>query len=185
MLLGYARISTLEQSLDLQLDALKLAGCEKIYSDRISGSKSERPGLTEVLSYAREGDVIVVWKLDRLGRSLGNLIDIVQGLTDRGIEFKSLQENLDTTTPGGKLLFHIFGSIAEFERDLIRERTLAGLTAARSRGRVGGAPNVLTQQQIDMGKQLASNRTYKIKDICKMLNCSTATYYRHIHNNND
>src|SRR6266545_5471384 len=137
---GYARVSTLEQNLDLQKDALTKAGCERIFTDRISGAKSERPGLTDALEFVREGDVLVVWKLDRLGRSLQQLIETVTGLAARGIEFRSLTEQIDTTTPGGKLIFHIFGSLAEFERDLIRERTKAGLTAARARGRIGGRP---------------------------------------------
>src|SRR5215210_9433347 len=130
MLIGYARVSTDEQNLDSQLDALKQANCEQIYTDRVSGTKAERKGLTEALSHLRAGDTLVVWRLDRLGRSLRHLIDTITILGDRGVGFKSLQENIDTTTSGGKLVFHIFGSMAEFERDMIRERTQAGLQAA-------------------------------------------------------
>lgn len=182
MLIGYARISTVEQSLDLQIDALKAAGCDRIFSDCISGSKNERPGLTEALNFARSTDVLVVWKLDRLGRSLSHLIETVQKLTDRGIEFKSLQENLDTLSPGGKLVFHIFGAIAEFERDLIRERTIAGLESARARGRKGGAKKKLTLAQIKAGKELAADRSRSVAEICDFLKCSQSTYFRYIKN---
>ena len=180
MLIGYARISTAEQNLDLQVDKLKAAGCDRIFSDCISGSKSDRPGLIEALDFARSTDVLVVWKLDRLGRSLSHLIDTVQKLTERGIEFKSLQENLDTVSSGGKLLFHIFGAIAEFERDLIRERTLAGLESARARGRKGGAKKLLNKSQIKAGQELARDRTRSVAEICEFLKCSPSTYYRHI-----
>jgi DNA invertase Pin-like site-specific DNA recombinase len=135
MLIGYARVSTIEQTLDLQQDALRQAGCEHVFTDHISGAKSEPPGLTQTLEFVRSGDILVVWKLDRLGRSLKQLIEIVTELQKRNVGFRSLTENIDTTSPGGKLIFHIFGSLAEFERDLIRERTLAGLAAARARGR--------------------------------------------------
>ena len=137
-LVGYARVSTPEQSLHLQTDALKKAGCEKIFTDVASGAKSARPGLKDALDYVRKGDRLVVWKLDRLGRSLPDLIQRVQQLEDKEIGFKSLQEQIDTTTSSGKLTFHLFSALAEFERDIIRERTQAGLKAARSRGRVGG-----------------------------------------------
>src|SRR5512143_1215172 len=140
MLVGYARVSTLEQTLALQQDALTQAGCERIFTDTASGSLTDRPGLTEALDFARPGDTLVVWRLDRLGRSLRHLIDTVALLQERGIGLKSLQEQLDTTTSGGKLVFHVFGALAEFERDLIRERTQAGVMAARARGRLGGHP---------------------------------------------
>src|SRR3954470_3634818 len=132
MLIGYARVSTDDQNLDLQRDALTKAGCEQIYTDRVSGTKATRKGLKEALSHLRAGDTLVVWRLDRLGRSLRHLIDTITELGDRGVGFKSLQENIDTTTSGGKLVFHIFGSMAEFERDIIKERTNAGLESARS-----------------------------------------------------
>src|SRR3712207_2501380 len=138
MLIGYARVSTHDQTLSLQKDALEKADCEKIFTDTVSGTKAERKGLTEALSHLRAGDTLVVWRLDRLGRSLRHLIDTITELAERGVGFKSLQENIDTTTSGGKLVFHIFGALAEFEREIIRERTRAGLTAARSRGRAGG-----------------------------------------------
>jgi DNA invertase Pin-like site-specific DNA recombinase len=144
MLIGYARVSTIDQTLALQQDALAEAGCEKIFTDTASGSLAERPGLAEAVTFARAGDTLVVWRLDRLGRSLRHLIDTVATLDERGIHLHSLQEQLDTSTSGGKLVFHVFGALAEFERDLIRERTQAGLTAARARGRVGGRRRTLT-----------------------------------------
>src|SRR5215208_2915808 len=140
MNIGYARVSTHDQTLDLQKDVLEKAGCEKIFTDQVSGTKAERKGLTEALSHLREGDTLVVWRLDRLGRSLRHLIDTITALQERGVGFKSLTENIDTTTSGGRLVFNIFGSLAEFEREIIKERTQAGLEAARSRGRTGGRP---------------------------------------------
>ena len=144
MLIGYARVSTLEQNLDLQEDALKAVGCQKVYTDKTSGTKAERAGLENALADARPGDSLVVWKLDRLGRSLMHLIETATDLSNRGVGFRSLQEAIDTTTSGGKLIFHVFGALAEFERDIIRERTLAGLAAARARGRKGGRPATST-----------------------------------------
>ena len=138
MNVGYARVSTNDQHLSMQIDALKSSGCQEIYSDIASGAKSQRPGLEQALAYLREGDTIVVWKLDRLGRSIQDLIKTVNELENKKIGFKSLQENIDTTTSGGKLIFHIFSALAEFERDLIRERTQAGLRSARARGKFGG-----------------------------------------------
>src|SRR4249919_976304 len=143
MLLGYARVSTHDQTLALQQDALTQAGCDRIFTDTASGAKAERQGLEEALSHVRRGDTLVVWKLDRLGRSLPHLIETITGLQERGIGFKSLTEQIDTTTSGGKLIFHVFGALAEFEREVIRERTQAGLTAARARGRTGGRPKKL------------------------------------------
>jgi DNA invertase Pin-like site-specific DNA recombinase len=181
MLIGYARISTHDQTLSLQLDALNAAGCEKIFTDEgISGSKTDRPGLNEALEYARDGDTITVWRLDRLGRSLPHLIQVVNGLADRGVEFKSLKETIDTSTAGGKLVFHVMAAMAEFERDLIRERTNAGLAAAKARGRNGGRPNVLTAEQIKMGRALAASPDLTVNQICEQLGCSRATYYRQI-----
>src|SRR6266849_2878071 len=138
MKIGYVRVSKQEQHEALQIDALKEAGCEKWFSDKITGSKAERKGLDEALAYVRPGDTFVVWKLDRAGRSLPHLIELLKGLKERSIEFVSLTEKIDTSTPGGKLIFHLMGALAEFERDLIRERTNAGLAAARARGRKGG-----------------------------------------------
>ena len=141
MLIGYARVSTSDQRLDLQQDALRGVGCERIFTDTASGAKAGRPGLAAALDTCREGDILVVWKLDRLGRSLSHLVEVVQVLAERNVSFRSLQEQLDTTTSGGKLIFHLFASLAEFERDVIRERTNDGLAAARARGRKGGRPN--------------------------------------------
>ena len=143
MLIGYARVSTTDQTLALQQDALTAAGCEQVFSDAASGAVTDRPGLTQALSHLRPGDTLVVWRLDRLGRNLPHLIPTVAGLQERGIGLRSLQEQIDTTTSGGKLVFHVFGALAEFERDLIRERTHAGLAAARARGRLSGRPRVL------------------------------------------
>src|SRR5436305_5092149 len=155
MLIGYARVSTQDQTLSLQKDALEKIGCTKIFTDVISGAKAERKGLEEALHYVREGDTLVVWRLDRLGRSLKHLIEVVTDLEKRGIGFKSLTENIDTTTSGGKLIFHIFGALAEFERNLIRERTQAGLQAARARGRFGGRRKALASgQKIKMAQEL-------------------------------
>lgn len=178
MLIGYARVSTADQTLALQEDALQQAGCEKIFKDVISGSTTERPGLSEALEYARSGDVLVVWKLDRLGRSLAHLIHVVQQLHADGIGFRSLQEQMDTTTPGGQLIFHIFGALAEFERSLIRERTNAGLAAARARGKVGGRPPRLTRDQIRMAQRLMASPDTTADQVAKALHVSRATLYR-------
>jgi DNA invertase Pin-like site-specific DNA recombinase len=180
MNIGYARVSTLDQNLDLQNDALKAAGCENIYTDKMSGTKKNRPGLEEILGFIRKGDTLVVWRLDRLGRSLKHLIHVLNQLDERGVYFKSIQESLDTSTPGGKLIFHVFGALAEFERDIIRERTLAGLAAARSRGRVGGRPRKLSKKQVEMAKKLIGDPTIPIVDICKTLGVSKATLYRYV-----
>src|SRR5437868_4115335 len=144
MLIGYARVSTADQTLALQQDALNKAGCDSVYTDTASGTSTERSGLDQALSHLRQGDTLVVWRLDRLGRSLRHLIDTITVLHERGIGFRSITEAIDTTTSGGKLVFHIFGALAEFERDIIRERTQAGLQAARNRGRSGGRPKSLT-----------------------------------------
>jgi len=180
MLIGYARVSTEDQKLDLQLDALKQAGCEKLFNDVASGARSQRGGLDDALAYARDGDVLVVWKLDRLGRSLQHLIETVTALQARGVEFRSLQENIDTTTPGGKLIFHIFGALAEFERELIRERTNAGLRAARARGKKGGRQVVMTEKKINMARAMLADPTNKIADICAALQVSRATLYKYM-----
>jgi DNA invertase Pin-like site-specific DNA recombinase len=180
MLIGYARVSTQDQNLDLQLDALDKAGCERVFTDTASGAKAARPGLDDALSHARGGDTLVVWKLDRLGRSLRHLIDTIQALSDRGIGFKSLQESIDTTTSGGKLIFHVFGALAEFERDIIRERTNAGLKAARARGRKGGRPRALTDKQEQQAKVLVKDTSLSIGEICKTLRISRSTFYRYV-----
>jgi DNA invertase Pin-like site-specific DNA recombinase len=181
MLIGYARISTDDQTLNLQLDALRSAGCTQIFRDTASGTKADRPGLARALEHVRQGDVLVVWRLDRLGRSLASLIELMTQLDSRGIGFKSLTEQIDTTTSGGKLIFHIFGALAEFERNLIRERTQAGLAAARARGRKGGRPKRLdTDRKVQMARQLHADPTNSIGDICKTLGVSRATLYRYL-----
>jgi DNA invertase Pin-like site-specific DNA recombinase len=181
MLIGYARVSTHEQTLHLQQDALRKAGCDRIFTDTASGVKTERIGLDETLNYVRKGDTLVVWRLDRLGRSLPHLITTMTDLEERGIGFKSLTENIDTTTSGGKLIFHIFGALAEFERNLIRERTQAGLTAARARGRIGGRPKALTGKQLGIAQDLYEKR-HPIAEICRTLKISKATLYRTLKN---
>jgi DNA invertase Pin-like site-specific DNA recombinase len=178
MLIGYARVSTHEQTLALQRDALEKAGCSKLFTDTASGAKAERKGLDEALDYVRKGDTLVVWRLDRLGRSLPHLITTMTDLEERGIGFKSLTENIDTTTSRGKLIFHIFGALAEFERNLIKERTTAGLTAARARGRLGGRPKALTARQLSIAQALYNDKQHSIKEICQTLKISRATLYR-------
>ena len=183
MQIGYARVSTEEQTLELQKDALTKADCSRIFTDVASGANTERPGLAEAINFVRSGDTLVVWKLDRLGRSLQHLIETIRGLEERQVSFKSLTENIDTTTSGGKLVFHLFGALAEFERDLIRERTKAGLAAARARGRVGGHPRAATlntPQKVAIAQALYDNRQTSIAEICATLRVSRATLYRYI-----
>jgi DNA invertase Pin-like site-specific DNA recombinase len=180
MLIGYARVSTHDQTPNLQQDALHKVGCTKIFTDTASGAQIERKGLDEALSYVRKGDTLVVWRLDRLGRSLPHLIAAMTDLEEWGIGFKSLTENIDTTTSGGKLIFHIFGALAEFERNLIRERTNAGLSAARARGRIGGRPKALTGRQLNIAQALYNNKQNSIAETCRTLKVSRATLYRSI-----
>jgi DNA invertase Pin-like site-specific DNA recombinase len=180
MKIGYERISTAEQSLDLQTDALKSVGCEKIFQDVASGAKDERQGLADAVEYARAGDVLIVWKLDRLGRSLKHLIETVNQLHEKGVGFASVQESIDTTTPGGKLVFHVFGALAEFERELIRERTNAGLKAARARGKKGGRKEKLTPQQVEIARAMVKDPNISIGSICKTLKISKPTLYRYV-----
>ena len=165
MLIGYARVSTVDQKLDLQIDALKKAGCEKICHDKISGAKSERPGLTKVLDISRTGDTLVIWRLDRLGRSLKDLIQIAETLKTRDIGLKSLEEGIDTTTSTGQLMFHLFGALAEFEKNLINERSQAGLEPARSRGRLGGRPKLLNRDQQQLVVKLYNDREHSITGV--------------------
>lgn len=179
MKIGYARVSTQDQNINLQCDALNAAGCEKTFQDIASGAKDERKGLSEALEFARAGDTLVVWKLDRLGRSLKHLIETVNQLHEKGVGFASLQENIDTTTSGGKLIFHVFGALAEFERELIRERTQAGLRAARTRGKRGGRPPKLTPQQVEIAKTMMSDPSISIEAICKTLKITKPTLYRY------
>ncbi|MBY0379338.1 MAG: recombinase family protein [Burkholderiales bacterium] len=180
MNIGYARISTKEQHIRMQEYALKSAGCEEIYTDIASGSKSERPGLDKALSHIREGDTLVVWKLDRLGRSIQHLIQTVAMLNKRKIAFKSLQENIDTKTSGGKLIFHIFGALAEFERELIRERTDAGLKSARARGHMGGRPALLDNRQIKRMIEMYNSKKNTVGEICKIYEISRPSFYNYL-----
>lgn len=184
MLIGYARVSTIEQNLALQTDALKSAGCNNIFEDKASGASTQRLGLIEALSYVRKGDTLVVWRLDRLGRSLRHLIDVIADLEKRGIGFRSMEESIDTTTSGGRLIFQIFGALAEFERNLIRERTQAGLKAARARGRLGGRPKALDSKKTELAYQLYDAKKHTIKEICQMLGISKPTLYTYIQQNN-
>lgn len=178
--IGYARISTLEQNLDLQIDALKKAGCEKIITDEISGSVADRPGLEKLKEILRKDDTLVVWRLDRLGRTLKHLIEWVNELDEQKIGFKSLQESIDTTSSSGKLIFHIFGALSEFERNLIRERTRAGIEAARSRGRQGGRPKKLNKDKRQLAIDLYKGKKHSLRQICEMTGISKPTLYKYV-----
>ncbi|WP_425324438.1 recombinase family protein [Legionella busanensis] len=181
-LIGYARVSTIEQNLNLQVDALLKAGCQKnnIFKDKVSGSRTERPGLTQCLESLTEGDVLVVWRLDRLGRSMVHLVSLIETLREKGVGFKSLCDGaIDTTTASGELVFNIFSSMAQFERRLIQERTQAGLSAARARGKKGGRPKVDTSK-IQAAKRMHQDKALAIADICKVLNISKPTLYRYL-----
>jgi DNA invertase Pin-like site-specific DNA recombinase len=183
MLIGYARVSTNEQNLDLQRDALRKAGVspKHIFTDKITGTKVERVGLAQALTHLREGDTLVVWRLDRLGRSLKHLIETITSLKEQNIAFQSITENINTETSTGQLVFHIFGALSEFERNLIRERTIAGLEAARARGRLGGRPKLKeTDSKVAMAKKLYADKTNGINEICKTLHISRATLYRYV-----
>ncbi|WP_430430858.1 recombinase family protein [Oceanicaulis sp.] len=180
MLVGYARVSTQEQDAELQRVSLREAGCEKIFEETASGAQRDRPQLAAALNYMREGDTLVVWKLDRLARSLKQLIETVERLDDSRVGFRSLTENIDTTTPGGKLIFHIFGALAEFERSMIRERTVAGLAAARAQGRVGGRPKALSQTDIKAAVALMSDSSISVSEIARRMGVAPATLYRHL-----
>lgn len=179
MLVGYARVSTQDQNPELQIDALQKVGCEKIFEEKASGASRNRPELAAALTYLRSGDTLVVWKLDRLARSLKQLIETIETLEGQGIGFRSLTENIDTTTAGGRLVFHIFGSLAEFERSLIRERTTAGLRAARERGRLGGRPASLSEEDIAAGKAMLKDGSLTVGAITKRLGISRSTFYRY------
>lgn len=180
MLIGYARVSTVDQNLDLQRNALTEAGCEHIYTEQMSGAVTDRPELMTAINYARSGDTLVVWKLDRLARSMKQLIDTVEDLRSRNIGFRSLTEALDTTTAQGRLVFHMFGALAEFERSLIRERTRAGLLAAKKAGRTGGRPSKLTYDDIAAAKAMLTNPDIGVASVAHRLGVSLATLYRHI-----
>ena len=180
MLIGYARVSTHEQNLDLQKDALKQAGCDKIFVDEVSGVQAARPGLEKAMEILREGDVLAVWRLDRLGRSLKHLIELISHLEENKIGFKSITETIDTTTTGGRLVFHIFGALAEFERNLIRDRTMAGLEAARARGKKGGRRYKLSDKKREIVVELHKSGKHSVKDICETANISKQTLYNYI-----
>lgn len=180
MLIGYARVSTEDQVLDLQTDALHAAGCERVYDDVVSGSTTSRPGLDQALDMLRGGDVLVVWKLDRVGRSLKHLVELVTDLEERGVGFRVLTGDIDTTTPAGRLVFHLFAALAEFERDLIRERTMAGLKAARTRGRVGGRRPKMTPKKVRLAMTLLADRTLTLLEICETLEVSKWTLYNYV-----
>lgn len=180
MLVGYARVSTLDQNADLQIDALRAAGCEKLFVEKASGAKPDRPELMAAINYVREGDTLVVWKLDRLARSLKQLIETVELLESRTIGMRSLTEAIDTTTSGGRLIFHIFGALAEFERSIIRERTRAGLDAARARGRKGGRPKAMSEADVKVAKAMLADQTITVDEVAKRIGVSPATLYRHL-----
>jgi DNA invertase Pin-like site-specific DNA recombinase len=177
-LLGYARVSTLDQDPTLQTDALESAGCYRVFTDRASGKLDRRPQLDRVLDQLRPGDTLVVWRLDRLGRSMKHLISVVADLEERGIGFRSLTENIDTTTPTGKLTFHLFGALAEFERELIRERTMAGLAAARARGRKGGRPSVMTPSKLKVARELIDAGELTVGQVAATIGVSRSSLYR-------
>ncbi len=176
---GYVRVSKREQNPDLQRRELSAAGCERIFEEKVSSREESRPQLEAAFDYCRDGDVLVVWRLDRLGRSIKELIELVNALQERGVGFRSLRESLDTTSPGGRLVFHVFASIAEFERDVIRERTMAGLEAARARGRKGGRKPVMDEKKIALASRLMSDRV-PIGEVCEAVGVSSSTLYRYL-----
>ena len=180
MLIGYARVSTDDQNLDLQRDALKAVGCERTFEDMASGAKADRIGLAALMNVLRAGDTVVIWRLDRLGRSLKNLIELVERLETAKVGLRSLQENIDTSSSGGRLVFHVFGAPAEFERNLIRERTQAGLAAARMRGRMGGRPKRLDPAKLALALRLHHEEKHTIKEICQMMGISKSTLYNYL-----
>jgi DNA invertase Pin-like site-specific DNA recombinase len=177
---GYARVSTPDQSLDAQTDLLTAAGCERVFSEKVSGKLATRPEWDKALDYARKGDVLVVTKLDRIGRSVHHLVEVVQYLREHGIGLRVLQQAIDTTTPGGMLVFHVFAAVAEFERELIVERTRDGLAAARARGRKGGRPAKMTASKLAIARQMYDSREHKMADIAAVVGVSRATLYRHL-----
>jgi DNA invertase Pin-like site-specific DNA recombinase len=180
MLIGYTRVSTHDETVDPQVDALREAGCEQLFTDTVSGGATERPGLASAVSHLGEGDALVVWRLDRLGRSVPHLIETLTDLKNRGIGFKSLTEGIDTTKRCGKLVFRHFGALAEFERDISRERTEVGIAAAKARGRSVGRRNILTPKEIASIKKLYADKKTPIDDICKIYNISRMTLWRYV-----
>ena len=180
MLVGYARVSTRDQKPGLQLDALKGAGCEKMFREKASGAQRDRPQLAAAIDYMRRGDTLVVWKLDRLARSMKQLIETVEALEAEGIGFRSLTEAIDTTTSGGRLVFHLFGALAEFERSIIRERTRAGLDAAKARGRTGGRPRKLKEADLKAARAMLAGGDFTVGEVARQLKVSPATLYRYL-----
>ncbi len=180
MLVSYARVSTQVQNPSLQTDALKDAGCDRIFAEKASSAQRDRPELKAALDYLREGETLVVWKLDRLARSLKQLIETVKALGQCGIGFKSLTENIDTTTSGGRLVFHIFGALAEFERSIIKERTKAGLEAARAWGKKGGRPKALTEKDLQAAKAMLTNPEITFEEVARRLKVAPSTLYRYL-----
>jgi DNA invertase Pin-like site-specific DNA recombinase len=180
MLIGYARVSTDDQNTKLQIDALNRAGCKRLFEEKASGARADRPELAKAMAIAREKDVLVVWKLDRLGRSLPHLITTIRGLGDQGVGFRSLTENIDTTSSGGKLVFHLFGALAEFERDIIRERTKAGLAAARAQGRIGGRRRVMSAEDLKLARTLIADPSWTRDAIASKIDVSHMTIYREL-----
>ena len=178
VLIGYARVSTAEQSLDLQLDALRQAACDRVFQDRQSGAVTRRPGLDDTLSHLRAGDTLVVWKLDRLGRTVRQLVTFVEDLQGNGIAFRSLTDGIDTTTPAGRFFFHVMAALAEMERDLLRERTRAGLVAAKARGREGGRPPKLSDEQIAHAERLMTDPKVSHASIARSLGVDRSTLHR-------
>jgi DNA invertase Pin-like site-specific DNA recombinase len=180
MRIGYARVSTLDQNLDLQRDALDAAGCQRLFEERASGTSVRLPARLELLDYARPGDLVVVWRLDRLGRSLHDLVDVVTTLGDGGVGLRSLHEAIDTTTPAGKLTFHIFAALAQFEAELVQERTRAGLAAARQRGKPLGRPRALAPDQVEMARAMLANPKIAARQVAEQLGVHRSTLYRHL-----
>ena len=180
MLIGYMRVSTIEQNLDLQRDALAGAGCERLYEDICSGSVADRLGLAKALDHMRPGDALVVWKLDRIGRSFGHVVELVDTLRLRGVGLKVLTGGIDTTSSTGRLVFGIFATLAEFERDLIKERTLAGLAAARARGRSGGRPRLMTRAKLRTAMAMMADRNNVASDVAEQLGISVSTLYAYV-----
>lgn len=182
MFIGYARVSTEEQSLDLQIDALTSAGCSQVFTDKVSGAAAQRPGLGAALSYLRAGDVLVVWKLDRLGRTVKGLVQLIEELHSRGVQFRSITDSIDTSTTAGKFFFHVIAAMSEMERELIRERTRAGLKAARARGRLGGRKTVMTTSKLESAKKLLESGMVA-QEVADNLGVSRATLFRHLAQN--
>jgi DNA invertase Pin-like site-specific DNA recombinase len=180
VLVGYARVSTQAQDTDLQRAALEAAGCGRLFMEKASGAQRDRPELAAALEFMRKGDTLVVWKLDRLARSLKQLIETVEALETRGIGFQSLTEKIDTASPGGRLVFHLFAALAEFERGLIRERTLAGLASAKAQGRIGGRPPALDATDLSAARAMLQSPDLTVAEVARRLGVSTATLYRHL-----